>query len=851
MCYVTTTSENTSSTEEDFTPISQGLPQESALSLAATWESGNGAPIQGNATTSVVLGKSTDLDLQYVPTGAGVLGSGSSTAESLADVLNSSNLTVSLYKGVIGSSTLIYSQSDLGGISATSSLQIPLTFSSEGSYILAFTATDEEKGYSLADFENVMTNGFAENEAGTMGNFIPAAYGLLPFTVAAASTTSTSSAASNVLFIPGTLTSRLYMRNPDGSERDLWEPRSDLDVSPLAMNPDGTSVNAIYTRDVIDQLYSNNSLYHTLAQAVGTNMDVYGSFNTFMNSLVTKGTIKEWRAYPYDWRYDARDIVTNGTLVGTATTAPTTVYIQDVVQELASTSPTGKVTIIAHSDGGLIAKALAIDLAKKGKLGLLDRIILVGTPQFGTPKAITDLLHGDEFTQALGLIMYSDTVRSTEATMPGPYDLLPSPAYFTHINIPVVAFDMIDPAKEFHDTIGAVITYFSQLSDFLVDAFNLDTSAGLPGSTSTPIPLSKTLVEKSEATHVALDSWVPPAGLAITTISGVGNLTPLEESYTGKEGFNCDRTSFFVLLACSLLPQLEPSEVGNLDGDDTVVAESAAGESGNVFYVDLGALQKNTGEIVGHSSLLSASAVQKFITDTLTGSSTSSAYISSTTPANIAGALVVISAHSPVNLLATDADGDQTGVIPLGTLPGIYFQKEEIPGSSVQVIGEEKYLYLPIGQTYNVSMQGYDTGTTTIDVDMSDSASRTFTQLDEFKDIPTTASTTENFTVAADGATKPENSILSADALTQDTSGNSLMSTTSRNFGAASFGGSSKTQKTATSATSSNTFFHFSEQTVQPHTSIPEDIEAFISIISTKNAWTMYTTIMLTLLPKF
>ncbi len=589
--------------------------------------------------------------------------------------------------------------------------------------------------------------------------YAPEAFGGIRFSVPEMISTQKSRyhsgpSGSNVLFIPGTLTSRLYMRNADGSERDLWEPRSNLDISPLTMKSDGTSVNHIYTRDVIDKLYSNNSLYYLLAQAAGSDMDVYGSFEAYLSSLVSNGTIKRWQAYPYDWRYDVRDIVANGTLVGTATSTPVTVRLQNILQDLALSSPTKKVTIVAHSNGGLIAKALAIDLASRHETGLIDRIILIGTPQFGTPKSVIDLLHGDEFTTALGIVMYGDTVRTTEATMPGAYDLLPSSFYFSNTTFPVATFDSKNPAALFRKSIGGTVRTFSQLSYFLTDAFHLDLFAGELGSLKTPIQLSKDLIQKAKRTHDQLDGWTPPAGLEVDAIAGWGQLTPITESYSGKQGLTCDRTSFFIPFACSLLPQLQPSIVNGINGDDTVVSESALGGIRDRFYFDTSAFKKNSGINITHKSLLSASPVQNFLKTILTNLTPSSAYISHHVPQGSLNPLIVVSAHSPVTLLATDESGKQSGIIPLPGLNGVYFQKEEISGSSVQEVGEEKYVYLPKNQNYKIAVVGYGTGTTTINVD-SVSEQGALTHLSEYADIPTTASTSATLRISGDGTTTP------------------------------------------------------------------------------------------------
>jgi hypothetical protein len=469
-----------------------------------------------------------------------------------------------------------------------------------------------------------------------------------------------------------------------------------------------------------------------------------------MNGLVTNGTIREWRSYPYDWRYDVSDIVKNGTLVGSATSTPHYVRLQDVIQELASTSPTGKVTIIAHSNGGLIAKALAIDLQSKGKIGIIDHIVMVGTPQFGTPKSLLDMLHGSEFTELDGLIMYSGSVRAAEETMPGPYDLLPSRRDFSHIGTPVASFDNKQPAVRYQNIFGSIINSFSKLADFAEDTSHIDATVGLPGSTRTPIPLSALLLEKSGATHTAIDAWTPPSGISMTTIAGWGQLTPYEIAYSGTTGFYCDRTNFFVPVACSLQPQLQDTVLSTENGDDTVIAGSASGIATDTLYFNAKEYEQEKKNHVVHQSLLSASPIQSQLLDILRTDPKKEPYVSATIPSEQQSSFTVVSAHSPVNLLATDPAGNQTGIVGIPGLTGMYFEKQDIPGSSMQVIDDEKYIYLPKDANYSITMQGYDAGATTLQISTMGTDGSMQTN-ETFSDIPTTASTTSSFTVGAGG----------------------------------------------------------------------------------------------------
>ena len=118
----------------------------------------------------------------------------------------------------------------------------------------------------------------------------------------------------------------------------------------LFLNPDGTSIETgIYTRDIIDE---SNSLPLTPPPLFGFN--IYKNFMSFMDGLVASSTIREWRAFPYDWRMDLSDVVAHGALLADGSFLDIVAGIED----LARTSATGKVTIIGHSNGGLLGKLI-------------------------------------------------------------------------------------------------------------------------------------------------------------------------------------------------------------------------------------------------------------------------------------------------------------------------------------------------------------------------------------------------------------------------------------------------------------------------------------------------------------
>ena len=113
---------------------------------------------------------------------------------------------------------------------------------------------------------------------------------------------------SNVLFIPGIESSRLYTSS-GGSESQLWEPgffSNQADVKSLYLDSNGTSINPIYTKanGAIDTEGS-----HVIGGVTIYSDDVYKTFLAQLADLKTSSTIADYLVFPYDWRMTPADIV--------------------------------------------------------------------------------------------------------------------------------------------------------------------------------------------------------------------------------------------------------------------------------------------------------------------------------------------------------------------------------------------------------------------------------------------------------------------------------------------------------------------------------------------------------------
>jgi|GEM_PF-5144179 len=364
---------------------------------------------------------------------------------------------------------------------------------------------------------------------------------------------------SSVVFLPGLESSRLYTVNPNcviiGCENMLWEPNWNEDVRKLYLDPNGASLNPdIYTRDPIDAVY-------------GVLGNIYGGFFDSMNALKTDGTIRDFKPLPYDWRFGFNDIISRGALVSgdniSFNLASSTPFIIQETERLARESDTGKVIIVGHSMGGLVAKALTNKLEEKGEGSAVDKIILVASPQSGAPMAIGALLHGTGQEYGRGFVVSEENARTLGENLPSAYNLLPTMKYFTDVLNRVVTFDETPLTLSFRNTYGNTIDGPSELYQFLLGADGREKPR--PSQLSTPNVLNKTIYDRSIAETDALASWVPPSGAEVVQIAGWGVMTVTGITYKERK---CHWYE-----TCSTDLDIEPNLA--IDGDGTVPVPSA------------------------------------------------------------------------------------------------------------------------------------------------------------------------------------------------------------------------------------------------------------------------------------
>ncbi|MEK9151120.1 MAG: hypothetical protein AAB547_00640 [Patescibacteria group bacterium] len=511
---------------------------------------------------------------------------------------------------------------------------------------------------------------------------------------------------SNVLFLPGLEASRLY-----AGDDKLWEPYGDADVEKLYLDEDGKSIrNDIITRDVIDNAY------------VPIKGNIYKSFLSDLDEWKnTDNLIADYVVAPYDWRLSLDDILNSGKKTGEniSYTEPTaSPYIIQELRRLASTSKSGKITLIAHSNGGLVAKALTDKLGAEAA-DLIDKIVFVAVPQSGTPQAIGAILHG--YDQGLPVSWFPftltpKTARTLAQNMPSAYNLLPSDAYFSGegsgIDTPVITFEDGASTDSFIGKYGKKIDSSSELRDFLSD--NEGKVSADSANIGSPSSVNSGLLAYGENTHQALDdNWSAPAGVSVYQIAGFGEETLGTIKYwTGQECLHEGGK-----ICSSRVPKLEYTPELVVDGDGTVVASSALAMStsaANVsrWWVDLhkynnelpGSLARFDGE---HANILEVSELRNFIKENILTQSSSifPDYISNVKPTTNDMRRLRYFLHSPLTLSARDSSGNM-----------ISATEDAYPGATYRRFGEVQYISVPADSSPTLVLDGLDTGSFTLEV---------------------------------------------------------------------------------------------------------------------------------------
>lgn len=554
---------------------------------------------------------------------------------------------------------------------------------------------------------------------------------------------------SNVLFLPGIEASRMYYTsdvNPytgTTSEVRAWEPSSDLVTLQLSLDTNGKSVRPdVYTRDVLDEAY-----------ALEAGPNIYKSFLDKMGELKTEGKIADFTAVPYDWRLSLADIVSGGTKTGDNISylAPSQQpFVMAELLRMASSSRTGKVTVVAHSNGGLVIKALLTAHPELNQY--VDRIIMVDVPQVGTPAALAALLHGQGQGLPLDtfpLLLTPQTARAFAHNAPFAYNLVPSFGYFSTVFDPVLSFD---PATmpDYVSRYGSSIILSGQLTTVLNGSY----MRVAPDSTDLQslTQANDTLLAQAAAAHASLDAWTPPAGMELIQIAGWGipTLKGLEYASTSKP--------LYCLTVCEYGFRVTASTT--IDGDGTVVVPSQLWMSDSLpgvknYWVNLSGYNNDhpfstAGGVlkINHKNILEVPQLNMFISDAILNLAHSLSYYQylSLEAPTTTDVRLRYSLRSPLTLDLYDNEGRHTGI---STTTGQI--EEQIPGTYYSELAGVKYLYADASSSARIIMVGYDTGPFTLEIEqyIGDSLTASTT----FRDIPATPNTIASISIQSDVST--------------------------------------------------------------------------------------------------
>ncbi|MFA5997738.1 MAG: alpha/beta hydrolase [Candidatus Paceibacterota bacterium] len=578
--------------------------------------------------------------------------------------------------------------------------------------------------------------------------------------------TCTTNCNSNIMFLPGVMGSRLY----DGLGNQLWVSMSDSAQSNLALDSNGKDNNPFYPVHTKDDTHNNGELDETGIVDDTYNLNIYQSFvDNLKEWKNNEKIIEDYSFIPYDWRLSLDDIITNGatSTCNTIYDSPTYTspdpsgphddlcytkqqpfsesYILKQLEELQKTSHTKKVTIVAHSNGGLVAKALIEKLKLDGNplYNQIDKVILIAVPQVGTPDALKALLHGN----GLGpwdSVMDPERMRALIHDMPVAYNLLPSREFFsTAVSTPLAIFDSSPYYLNSVLNYGHGVTNYTELEDYLNNIEDRRTPRY--DEINYANTLNAKLITDAETTHMLLDAWRPATSTKVIEVAGWGEYT------LGGIGYRTEKDcldSTYVFEGLALVPHCNlyvDKQVlythDTLNGDGTVVSPSAHYLSGknvaNVekWWVDLGEYnikERLPGFALSHKNIFEVPGLLDLIKSNISNIPSTFDYVSQAQPTS-AFAYTRIQLNSPLTLNLYDSAGNHTGLTATGEV------EENIPGSRYRTIGESKYILVPKDVATTLRLEGYRGGSFSLNIDTL--SGDTITASTTFAAIPSSTST--------------------------------------------------------------------------------------------------------------
>ena len=540
--------------------------------------------------------------------------------------------------------------------------------------------------------------------------------------------------ASNILFVPGIMGTRLYEHSAEcggeARERERWYSRSECDQLRLKTNFVGQSLNTIYT-------YANEASLLEEAGAYGINYNIYKSFLNDLESWKENELINDYSVLPYDWRLRLDDLMKSSRDM---TTQKLTIdqdvplnqsFIYETLSRLAQSANNGRVTIVAHSNGGLVVKYFLAQLTARGDplLERIDNLILVAVPQVGTPESVIGILHGTD----LDPVMDQTTSRELLNTMPFSHHLLTGTYYFKSdkgsVLTPVISFEAGTITTPMSEKFGSGISSWSALRNFMVK----ESGRPVPEETDllTPQVVDQYLMVYANTVSEQTNSWQPPSSLKIHQIAGTGLVTPSGLTYFTDK--TCSRRSFFRCIEFEDKLGYRVNLVA--DGDGTVLSPSALAiaERDGVarWWLDLKEYNSSLSNIERiHRDIFEVSDIANLVRTIVIGQKeeVDLIYLRDNAPDSTGGRLV-FQLHSPLDMRVHLADGTVVGS-----------SSPRFENVSYYRFGELQHLVIPDEENdYEVYLLGESEGSFTLDIEKHEDGHVTRRQT--FSAIPSTIGT--------------------------------------------------------------------------------------------------------------
>ncbi len=392
--------------------------------------------------------------------------------------------------------------------------------------------------------------------------------------------------------------------------------------------------------------------------------------------------------------------------------------------------------------------SLSQKLKDDGRSDLVDNLILVASPQLGTPQAIGALLHGYD-DSGLKYYVGKSAQRKLAHDMPMTYNLLPSEKYLSTVSTPVIILD--DDVLPAHDLWGDSITNTGEYLAYLFGGGNRPNPDY--SELEDPAIANETLMGGALEWHANFDDWTAPTTIAVYEIAGWGVDTV--------SGIHYSNDAWLSDFSWDYEPI--PTE----DGDGTVVSPSALGGDGQRYWVNLKKYADDTDNKVKHATIFEVPQLRTFISNIIRKEdvTTPLQYISTTRPSVISTEKRLrYFLHSPLTLELYDGAGRHVGVST--TTEQI---EEQIPGVSYDEFGEVKYISVPANASTTLVMRGEGEGRFTLNI--QEVTGGVVTSTTTFANIPVSISTLVTMSV-------PENPTLSAlPGLSIDQDGNGTADT--------------------------------------------------------------------------